>query len=288
MKKKDIVIAFFFFVFFLPGLTHASAQEPSLSFFPEQVIQGEPLLVRIDGVTDLSSIKKLMFGGKAVGVFIYQNKPAALIGIDLNTKPGHYEVMAELSDGRVLKKTIEVGERKKRETPFGIPKKLGGNTRKSQKKLVTTLADENRSLAALYTGTKVFWSKKFIPPLKQLLVTDEYGYSRKTGVYVIPHKGVDYRAEEGTPVMALNRGVVRIAKTYRTYGKTVVVDHGLGLMSLYMHLSKTNVNKNELVEQGQIIGLSGHSGYAEKPHLHLSVHINGFSIDPVKFFELFR
>jgi murein DD-endopeptidase MepM/ murein hydrolase activator NlpD len=86
--------------------------------------------------------------------------------------------------------------------------------------------------------------------------------------------------------MAINRGVVRIVHTYRDYGKTIVVDHGLGVMSFYMHLSKIYVAPGELVLPGEVIGKSGHTGYAEQPHLHLTIRIGGISIDPVKFFAL--
>ncbi len=219
---------------------------------------------------------------------MYHDRPTALIGIDLNKKPGMYELVLELSDGQIVKKIIKVSERKKIEAPLGIPQKLGGNTVTSQNNLITTLASENKSLAVIHTGTKAFWTERFIPPLAQTIVSDEYGYSRITGAYSIPHKGVDYSAKEGTPVMAMNRGVVRIAEVYRNYGKTIVVDHGFGLMTFYMHLSKIKVNVGELVKQGQVIGLSGQTGYAEKPHLHLTVRINGSSIDPVKFLELFQ
>ena len=288
MNRKIIAVNFFFISILLYGTLAASAQTASLSFFPAQIIQGEPLLVRVDGVTNIASVKNITFDGAAIGAFAYQGKPTALIGIDLNKKPGNYELAAELSDGRVLKTIINVGERQKIEAPLGIPQKLGGNTSESQKELITTLALENQGLANLRTGTKAFWTEKFILPLKQIFITDEYGYSRQTGEYSIAHKGVDYRAKEGTPVLALNRGVVRVAKTYRNYGKTIVVDHGLGLMTFYMHLSKIKVNNGELVRRGQIIGLSGETGYAESPHLHLTVRINGISIDPVKFVELFQ
>lgn len=288
VNRNISAFIFFFILILLYGMPAAFAQTASLSFFPTQVIRGEPLLVRIDGLTNIASVKKITFDKAVIEVFVYQGKPTALIGIDLDKKPGAYELSAELSDGRLLKTIINVGERQKIEAPLGIPQKLGGNTPKSQKELITTLALENKSLSNIRTGMKAFWTEKFIPPLKQIFVTDKYGYSRKTGTYLISHKGVDYRAEEGTSVMALNRGVVRVAKTYRNYGKTIVVDHGLGLMTFYMHLSKIKVNNGELVKRGQIIGLSGQTGYAEGPHLHLTVRINGSSIDPIKFLQLFQ
>ena len=88
--------------------------------------------------------------------------------------------------------------------------------------------------------------------------------------------------------MAMNRGVVRIARTGISYGKTIVVDHGLGLQTFYLHLSKIKVNVGELVLPGQIIGLSGQTGYTDAPHLHLSIRLNGVSIDPMKFMEFFK
>lgn len=289
MKRKTIVLNFLFVAALLLGAANvAFAQIESILVFPKQIIQGEPMLVQIEGVTSTSTVKKITFDGGKIGVFMYQGKPSALVGIDLNKKPGQYKLLVELADGRVLEAEVTVGERKKVEAPLSIPAKLGGNTVASQNKLVSTLASENKELASIHTGTKAFWTKPFLPPLKQIFVTDEYGYSRTTGAYSIPHKGADYRAVEGTPVMAMNRGVVRIAKTYRNYGKTIVVDHGLGLMTFYMHLSKIKVNVGDLVNQGQIIALSGQTGYAEMPHLHLTVRINGSSIDPVKFMELFR
>ena len=289
MKTKAIARYFLFVAVFLLGTADtASAQTASISFFPAQVTQGEPLLVQVENVTSILSVKKITFDGKKLGIFLYKDKPTALIGIDLKKAVGVYEVSAVLSDGSNIKNTITVGERKKVEAPLSIPAKLGGDTVASQNKLVSTLASENKELAVIRTGTKAFWKTAFAPPLKEIFVTDEYGYGRITGAYTIPHKGADYRAEEGTQVTAMNRGVVRVAKTYRNYGKTIVVDHGLGLMTFYMHLSKIYVNVGELVLPGQMIGLSGKTGYAEMPHLHLTVRINGTSIDPVKFIELFK
>jgi len=193
-----------------------------------------------------------------------------------------------LIDGQSIKKIIIVGAREKIEAPLGIPQKLGGDTKESQNKLVSTLAEENKILANLRTGKKAFWTEKFAYPLSNIFVTDDYGYSRKTGEYSIAHKGTDLRAKEGTLIAAMNRGVVRIARNFRNYGKVIVIDHGFGLMSFYLHLSRMNVNEGELVKRGQTIGLSGQTGYALSPHLHLSLRINNNSIDPMKFMDLFK
>lgn len=261
---------------------------PSISIQPDHIIQGDPIMITIEGIDTVKNIKSVTFNSEPLPVFMYDNKPRAFYGADLKKLPGHYLITSTLTDGTVLTKDINIEARAKIEAPLGIPEKLGGNTEKSQTKLVSTLADENQSLLNLYTGLHVFWKDKFHYPISTPTVTDSYGYTRTTGPYTIAHKGTDFRAPIGTPVLAMNRGVVRIATTYRNYGKTVVVDHGLGLMTFYMHLSKINVAKDNLVTPGQVIGLSGDTGYAEKPHLHVSVRIKDVSIDPVVFMGFFK
>ena len=88
--------------------------------------------------------------------------------------------------------------------------------------------------------------------------------------------------------MAMNAGVVSLAREFRVYGKTIVIDHGLGLQSIYMHLSNFKVKAGQQVKKGEPIGLSGSTGYALEPHLHVSVHIGGVSVDPVEFLGLFK
>jgi murein DD-endopeptidase MepM/ murein hydrolase activator NlpD len=120
------------------------------------------------------------------------------------------------------------------------------------------------------------------------VVTDLYGTVRETGVYSVTHRGTDFRASIGTDVYPINRGVVRFAGTLPTYGKAVIVDHGLGITSLYLHLSKIHVVVGQLALPTQIIGKSGDTGFSGGPHLHLSIKIDGVSIDPETFLVLFK
>ena len=234
-------------------------------------------------------IARMTFDTAAIPTFHYKNEVRALVGIDLAKPPGKYVFRVDFTNGEKLERTITVLAREKSEAPLGIPEKLGGNTTSSQTALVSTLAKENAVLAGLRTGAKTFWTEPFRLPLRtEIVITDPYGYSRKTGAYTIAHKGTDFRAAEGTRVRAMNRGVVRLAKTFRNYGMTIVVDHGLGVQTFYMHLSKINVVEGQLVIPGQILGLSGQTGYAESPHLHLTVRLNGTSVDPMKFLALWE
>lgn len=276
-----------FLIFIFPAGT-VFAFMPTVAVFPEAVIQGEPLRVTVENVSGTAAVRKISFDGKPLGVFSYQGKPAVFIGIDLNKKPGNYKLVVTLADGSTLEKIITVSRRPKVEAPLGIPPKLGGNTPEAAKKVVSTLAQENRSIYSARTIPKQLWSGSFQFPISNPVITDDYGYSRQTVGYVITHKGTDFRAKEGTPVVAMNRGIVRLGRTYQVYGDTVIIDHGFGLHTVYMHFSKIKVNEGELVKKGQVIGLSGQTGYAGGPHLHLSVWLDKVSIDPMKFTELFK
>ena len=256
----------------------------TVSVAPTMILEGDPVMLTMQSS---SSPKTITFDKKLVPSFVYGGTPHALFGIDLKKPAGNYPLTIQFQNGESIQTTITVAKRDRPEEPLGIPQKLGGNTTGSQTALVDSLAIENASLAKIYSIGKATWKTPFIAPVAEPVITDPYGYDRKTGEYTIAHKGTDFRAPAGTKVTAMNRGVVRIARTYRVYGKTIVVDHGLGVHTFYMHLSKIYVNVGELVERGQLIGLSGETGYAERPHLHVSVHINGIAIDPVKFLALF-
>jgi murein DD-endopeptidase MepM/ murein hydrolase activator NlpD len=94
------------------------------------------------------------------------------------------------------------------------------------------------------------------------------------------HAGVDLAAAAGTPVTATSGGVVRFAGTAEGYGKTIVLDHGLGIESRYGHLQQISVASGQRVERGQLIGLSGSTGRSTAPHLHYEVQVNGRAVDP--------
>ncbi len=285
MNPKSLFVSVV--IYFFP-LSVFAFSPVSISIQPDHIIQGYPIMITVDGTSTLSGIKNIMFDTKILPTFMYANHPRALYGVDLHKKVGTSTITVTLQDGTKLTKDIAIEAREKIEAPLGIPKTLGGNTATSSKKLVDTLAIENKSLSNVRTSKTSFWKKAFQYPIENPIVTDDYGYSRTTGTYTIAHKGTDFRAVTGTQVVAMNRGVVRIAKTYRNYGKTIVIDHGQGLMTFYMHLSKINVTVGQVVDQGQILGLSGKTGYAEGSHLHLTVRINDISIDPIVFIGLFK
>lgn len=264
-----------------PALTRAE-----IVITPQNPLQGDPVMIQVKGKT-VADIARITIAGKSQYFFNFNNQATVFFPIDLNAKVGNREVKVLHEDGTLEVGNIQVKTRDRIVETFTIPEKLGGNTKESQQKLVTTLAQETDVLKGLKTVPRKLWVGDFEYPVKNPVVTDTYGYGRETGTYTIPHKGIDFKAKIGTPIYAMNSGVVRLATESRNYGKVTVIDHGLGLMTLYLHQSKISVKLGQSVRKGQQIGLSGDTGYVTGPHLHVSVRINQISIDPAVFLDFF-
>ncbi len=109
--------------------------------------------------------------------------------------------------------------------------------------------------------------------------TDPFTKARKR------HKGMDFTSPRGTPVYATGPGkVIRADAGASGYGKHIRIDHGFGYVTLYAHLSKYNVRKNQKVKRGDLIGFVGNTGRSEAPHLHYEVLKNGVKVNPINFY----
>ncbi|MEN9341767.1 MAG: hypothetical protein RIQ54_23, partial [Candidatus Parcubacteria bacterium] len=253
------------FFFFLTPLWCLSASD--ISFIPaSSVVQGDPVLILLSAPPSL--VSQVVIQDNRVAFFPYQEHTAVLYGVDIHAPIGIRTVRVTFTDHTVATSTFSIIARDRYQAPLPIPDSLGGNTPDNDSRVVSLLARENAILSRLKTGAKKFWTEPFRYPLASVFVVDPYGYDRTTGRYAIVHKGTDFRASVGTPVFAPNRGVVRVARSFTVYGKTVVIDHGLGVQTFLMHLSRISVVPGQLVRAGQRIGLSGESGYATGPHLH--------------------
>ncbi|MCC5792542.1 MAG: peptidoglycan DD-metalloendopeptidase family protein [Legionellaceae bacterium] len=98
-----------------------------------------------------------------------------------------------------------------------------------------------------------------------------------------PHSGLDIASPQGDPIIATNGGTVVSAKDYFFTGNTVIIDHGMGLFSLYAHLDSFDVKTGDTVQQGQLLGKVGSTGRVTGPHLHWSMIVNQTLVDPLLF-----
>jgi murein DD-endopeptidase MepM/ murein hydrolase activator NlpD len=116
-------------------------------------------------------------------------------------------------------------------------------------------------------------------------IASGYGY-RIHPIYGIPkmHNGLDFTATQGTPIYATGDGRVTTAGPGTGTGNHVVINHGYGYETVYMHMVRVKVRPGQAVKRGQIIGWVGNTGASTGPHCHYEVHINGRPVDPVYFF----
>ena len=101
-----------------------------------------------------------------------------------------------------------------------------------------------------------------------------------------PHSGEDIRAPMGTEVHAANGGIVRLSDDLFFSGTSIILDHGLGVYTMYFHLSSAAVKTGERVERGQVIGAVGATGRATGPHLHWGLRVGGARVNPMTITRL--
>ena len=133
-----------------------------------------------------------------------------------------------------------------------------------------------------------FFTKKFINPLDEAIVTGVYGSQRiLNGKPKWPHYGVDFAAKEGTKIKAMLDGTATMVETDLFYtGGTLIFDHGHGISTLYMHMKDIYVRKGQEVKQGDIIGTVGSTGRSTGPHLDIRLNWFGVRLDPASVLDL--
>ena len=128
------------------------------------------------------------------------------------------------------------------------------------------------------------WTEPFLAPTPECMNSrfgvTRYHNGKATGSY---HRGLDLRSPMGTPVKATAAGVVRISKMYRLHGGTIGIDHGQGVTSLYIHMSKLAVTEGTQVKAGDVVGFVGATGFATGPHLHWQISVNGVPVNPAQW-----
>lgn len=252
---------------------------------PKEIVPGDVFLIKV--ITDknpaTSDFPSAEFSGKKID--FYQESDdhyIALVPVDIDTLPQQY--------------TITVTSAEKTQIIHIMVKPYKFLTKKitlPEEKVILGPEDLKRAEreAGLLKGffsqnTARSWDGRFITPT-DTSVSEVFGVTRiMNGKKTSVHGGMDYKGETGTPVKAVNTGRVVLRDELFFGGNTLIIDHGMGLFSVYMHLSEFRVSKDEKVSTGQIIGLVGMSGRATGPHLHLGVKLQGINVNPLSLFEL--
>ncbi len=141
---------------------------------------------------------------------------------------------------------------------------------------------ESRRLGAVFARIEpnAYWREPFVVPISEAEGSN-FGHRRVFNDQPRnPHSGADISATSGTPIHSSNRGRVVVTGDFFFNGNTVIVDHGLGIYSVYLHLSEIEVEEGQMVERGEVVGLVGATGRVTGPHLHWGFRVQNARVDP--------
>jgi murein DD-endopeptidase MepM/ murein hydrolase activator NlpD len=267
-----------------------AADRPAVKWQPLSLSNGSPVLFEIRAPAKLRSVSAAWMGHDIsfFNLFPAGNVWYGLGGVPLSTIPGNYDLQ--------LKETFPNGQtlgiaRKIRVIKATYPKitvKVAKQyTAPSPQQLTAISADKDvKSKIFEAVSAKRLWKGRFVSPVSAP-VSDVFGTARVFNEQVQSrHQGLDFAVPPGTEVHAIKSGVVILARPMFLEGDCVGIDHGQGLRSLYLHLSEFKVKEGDEVRAGELIGLSGGTGRASGPHLHLAVRWQGVYLSPAILLKL--
>jgi len=260
---------------------------------PGRLVNGSPVLFRVTTPKPVRALSGSWLGHEIEFSLDASHKVwFALAGVGLETKPGTYplELHAETSSGQSagqaisFERKIRVESQRYPRVLLKVPARYTAPSPEDQRQIEQDKEIKADAFKTLSSGRE--WNGSFAPPVNAE-ISDVFGVQRVfNGSVESTHQGLDFRVPSGTSVAAVNRGRVILARPLFFEGNCVVIDHGQGLLTLYLHLSKFLVKEGDDVEKGQPIGLSGGTGRATGPHLHLAVRWQGIYLNPQVLLKL--
>ncbi len=256
---------------------------------PARLVNGTPLLFRVTTPKPVHTLSANWLGHEIEFSFDATHKSwFALAGVNLETKPGIYplELHAETSAGKPIsfEKKFRVERQRYPRAVLKVPPRYTAPSPEDQQEIERDKATKEAAFRTLSPERE--WKGSFAPPVNAT-ISDVFGVERVfNGSVQSTHQGLDFRVPSGTPVAAVNSGRVILAQPLFFEGNCVAIDHGQGLLTLYLHLSKFSVKEGDNVKKGQEIGRSVGTGRATGPHLHLAVRWQGVYLNPQVLLKL--
>ncbi len=217
--------------------------------------------------------------GKRFGVFELSRKRMCLLPVPLGTPPGIYTLFIGSQ-----RRKIRVYAKRYPEEHLTVASNMVSYTPEILARVKREICLIKKKVAPFRPYN--FIDGPFVWPLNTR-ITSPFGLRRFfNGKPRSPHGGIDLAAPRGTPVRAANAGHIVLARHLYLPGNTIIIDHGLGIYTIYAHLSRFLVHEGDMVKRGQIIALSGATGRVTGPHLHFGCYIEGIKIDPQSLLDL--
>jgi murein DD-endopeptidase MepM/ murein hydrolase activator NlpD len=259
----------------------SQGQRPlSVSFTPSTLHPGDVARVDISGIEPGEQMTATLLGQDLL--FHYNEREHqwhALVGIDLDTKPGAYQLRVKHGGTAAgTTSTVRIEPKQFRVRRLTVSAEFVDPPSEA----LEQIAQDTAMLAAAYARTSPRkWTAPFVLPVDGAPTSNFGTRSYYNGERRAPHAGVDFVGKPGTPVRAANRGEVVVSTPMYFTGNTIVVDYGDRLFSVFAHLSELRAKTGDIVEPDTIVGLVGATGRVTGPHLHWSVRLNGARVDPL-------
>lgn len=269
-----------------------SAGAQSVALTPAVVEAGSPELIRVAAPANATIEGEWL--GQKLEFFRGRGGKAwyALAGVDVEAVAGPSILRIRVTaanDGANrkqidLSQTVEIREAHYRTGTLTVAPQFVSPGPEEMKEIEAAIALKKQIFAT--SAAEPLWSGDFRAPVNAP-PTDSFGTRRTfNGQLASVHKGMDFRAPVGTVVRAGNSGVVVLARHLYYEGNCVVIDHGLGLFEISMHLSRIDVHEGQHVSTGEPIGLSGATGRVTGPHLHWALRWQNAYLDPAKLLRM--
>ena len=262
-----------------PGVHAGTARQPEIALEPKKPGPGDIMIVTVKGADAPVEGK---FGDKKIYFNPSKNSFKAVLGIDLLTEPGKY-ILSVSVNGTVLSRTVTVIKKKYPVQKLTLPKDMVELSPENEARVER----EQLKMAAIWPNeTGRVWDGDFINPREGPIVT-KFGVRRVINrIPKNPHSGVDVEAQEGDEVRAPNNGVAVLIDEQFYSGRSLILDHGQGIYTMFFHLSKILVTQGQQVKKGDVIALVGSTGRSTGAHLHWGVRMQGARVDPLELIRL--
>jgi murein DD-endopeptidase MepM/ murein hydrolase activator NlpD len=260
-------------------------KELPVIFSKDLPLPGETITVKF--LDKNVSVEKAVWNGKEVPFFNFRGNDMVVLPIAVDLRPGFYPLVVTLNNGNVFTQNVQVGSKNFEKIVLGPPK----DSPIKREELAVKAQERKVDLDKIFSekSSNIFFSDAFGWPFaEKTIISVSFGTVYKTGSAEIKHMGTDLATKIGTPVLAINDGQVRKAYFDPVYGNSIILDHGRGIFSYYIHLDEIKTKEDVLVKKGEVIGTAGQTGYATGPHLHFSVKVAGISVDPINFISALR
>lgn len=270
-------------------LSASAFAQAAQSYIERQLHRPVPGGVAVLALDDRGIVPSARFNGDPVMVVPNSESGGylAIVGIGQKSKPGQHRLDVSYA-GVAEQVSFQVQDKKYKEQHIKLSSNRHVNPSQADLDRYSREAAEQREAY-----------KNFRPDVPSNVILDrpvEGGrYSSPFGLRRFfngeernPHAGLDIAVPQGTPIKSSADGVVTIVGDYFFNGKTVFVDHGQGLISMYCHLSEIDVVKGQFVKRGEVVGKVGNTGRSTGPHLHWTVSLNNQRVDPAIFIGIFE